>query len=182
MAKQVSPRETKRKFFVDYIAEGVPLEQLDRLKQQHKWTKEGALKVKFDLLDPGLNGSPLSLAGERGYLEVLKWLVHTFNISIEDIRRCNVSVITMAIEMGRLECVKWLINTFELTIGDAMARNGSALRCAITKGYVETVAYLIWYFGLEEYFEELEITEEVRKAVTLELAKLRPRLIKANQS
>jgi len=83
-----------------------------------------------------------------GHLEVLKWLVDTFKLTIEDARSEDNDAFRCACSHGQLEVLKWLVDKFELTIEDARSDNNCAFRCACWKGHLEVLKWLVDTFEL----------------------------------
>jgi hypothetical protein len=68
---------------------------------------------------------------QRGQLEVVKWLVATFEISRDEIVARRNAVFIEACLSGNVELVKWLATTFELTTREVKDGGSAALSSAL---------------------------------------------------
>lgn len=116
----------------------------------------------------------------NGQLEAIQWLVDYFGLTVEDVRANYNELLGDGIKSGQLACVKWLVNKFNLTVDDVQhSGQNSALLNGVRNNHFKTVGWLIWWFGMDDYFGEMQITDEKRNSIREELTKLRPGLIKA---
>ena len=56
----------------------------------------------------------LRCACEKGHLETVKYLVETFNLTIEDVRTYDNDALRCACGNGHLETIKYLIEKFDI--------------------------------------------------------------------
>lgn len=123
--------------------------------------------------------SALTNGVSTGNLECVKWLVKRFNLGVNNVHSY---VFQRGIEKGKLETVRWVVEYLNVPAKDVHIENKwfiSGLKVGIKEKKWEGVGWLIWWFGLDEDFEGLKITDEQRTHVQSELTKLRPRLVKA---
>jgi len=84
----------------------------------------------------------------HGHLEVLKWLVDKFGLTVMDVR-CNENwAFRIACLHGHLEVAKWLVDKFRLTIEDVRSLDNYAFRLACSHGHLEVAKWLVDIFGL----------------------------------
>ena len=93
------------------------------------------------------NNLALRWAAENGHLDVLKWLVSTFNLNSEDVRSDDNRALQLAAEYGHLDVLKWLVSTFNLNSDDVRSRNNYALQWAASEGHLDVVKYLCGITG-----------------------------------
>jgi ankyrin repeat protein len=68
------------------------------------------------------------LSSELGRLDLLKYLVETFQLTVEDARANNSYALRWAAYNGHFKVVKYLIKRFQLGAEDVRAYNNYALR------------------------------------------------------
>jgi len=79
----------------------------------------------------------------HGHLEVVKYLVETFHISIYDERTRHHIAFHSACFKGHFKIVKYLVDNFKMTIYDVMGINNIAFHDACRSGDLETVQFLV---------------------------------------
>ena len=88
-------------------------------------------------------------AARNGHVEMVKYLVARFELTVADARAEDNDPLRCAAGNGHMEMVKYLVDRFELTVADARADNNYALRWAAHNGHIEMVKYLVGEFELK---------------------------------
>jgi len=96
------------------------------------------------------NNYAFHIACQYEHLEVLKWLVDTFGLTIIDERGQIFYAFRWACSNGHLEVAKWLVDKFELTLDDLKSDNNHAFRSACMFGHLNILQFLIGCFQLSE--------------------------------
>lgn len=81
-----------------------------------------------------------------GHVEILQWLVETFNLTVEDVRSRR--ILNYAIETKVLEMIKYLVETFNLTVEDVRSNDNWILLTAAARGHLDVLRYLVETFKL----------------------------------
>lgn len=104
---------------------GGRLELLQWLEARFAWaTNEHLVRVED-------NGTPLSRACGKGQLEVVQWLVETYQLTKEDLFVGD--ALALACTTGELATVQWLATRFLLTADDFRHRDCLALRGVVLR-------------------------------------------------
>lgn len=128
-----------------YIHEKTPLNELKRLYTLEGWTVKDIRSIDPKNLTALCNGMI------NGQLDIVKWLVHQFGMTIEDVRADHNVALQAGIGNGQLECVKWLVSNFRLTVEDVRQKglfDQNTLFWAIQNNQLESAKWLVNYFGL----------------------------------
>ena len=78
----------------------------------------------------------------------LRWLVRSFNISVQLARASNNFALRGACRMGHLAVAQLLATHFDLTAEDARADDNFALRWSCGKGHLAVAQWLVEHFDL----------------------------------
>jgi hypothetical protein len=84
----------------------------------------------------------------NGYFEVAKWLVQTFRLTNEDVRRKDIFVFQLVCFYGQLQIVQWLIQRFEFTAEDVQLNNNYAFRLAFGNKHKHVTDWLTKTYGI----------------------------------
>jgi len=84
----------------------------------------------------------------NGHLEVAKWLVNNFELTVVDAKSENNQAFRWTCRSGHLEVAKWLVDTFDLTITDAKSDDNHAFRCACFNGHFKVMKWLVDTFEI----------------------------------
>ena len=106
-----------------------------------------SLKLEHVLSD---NNYAFCCACEYGHLEVAKWLVDTFGLTINNVRSKDNFAFRLTCENGHLEVAKWLVDKFGLNIADVKSQNNYAFCSACENGHLNIMQFLIGSFELLE--------------------------------
>ena len=93
-----------------------------------------------------VNNFAFRVVCQRGLLEVVKYLVENFNLTIDDVRSDNNFALRHASVNRHSEVVTYLANTFNLTIDDARSGNDFALLFACFCRQFEIATFLVTRF------------------------------------
>ena len=74
----------------------------------------------------------------HGHLEMARWLVDTFKLTMNDVRSCNCFAFNQACSHGHLETAKWLVEAFPVEKNDALADDAYGFTAACMRGHLET--------------------------------------------
>ena len=84
-------------------------------------------------------------ASAYGHLNILKWLINTFQLTCVDQR-----LFQLASGNGHLDVLKWLTVTFQMKAIDARADNNCAFRWASGNGHLDVLKWLTFTFQLSD--------------------------------
>ena len=107
----------------DYIFKFLPIKKMIRLNLVSRFFNEiielnRNFKCKILLFkNEKENKTPkeqFQWACYKGYLEVCKWLISTFNLTIKDVRSRDNLALRCAYENGHSKVCKWLKETFKI--------------------------------------------------------------------
>jgi hypothetical protein len=93
----------------------------------------------------------LVIAINRGYLDMVKWLVGAFDYFDRETKsHVKKFCIEMCCNNNQLEMAKWLADKFEVERTDVRFNYNSSLRICCDKGNLEMAKWLVQRFGLNE--------------------------------
>ena len=98
----------------------------------------------------GFGNLSLKYSSMHGDLDTMKYIVETYNLTVNDIRgndRSNYPL-RKAVKYGNIKTVKYLVNTFNLTTEDIRSKNNYALRKTPKRGCVKLIKFLMNTFHL----------------------------------
>jgi hypothetical protein len=80
--------------------------------------------------------------------DTARWLIETYNLSVDDIRCENNEVFVEVCGHGQLEFAQWIADRYQLVTADARDQNNYALQVACAAGHLSMVQWLVDRFGL----------------------------------
>jgi antitoxin component HigA of HigAB toxin-antitoxin module len=85
----------------------------------------------------------------KNRLEMIKFLVGIYRLTIDDLRTDDNIILLSSCEYGHLEIVKYLINTFDLKVEDTKGIDDhDALQISCATGHLEIIKFLVDTFKL----------------------------------
>lgn len=98
-------------------------------------------------------------------LKVLKWLINTFKLTVDDIRCHNNLLIKTLCKDEDLEALRWLIKVFPLTMEDFKSNDNEALKNICKKGYFELYDFLMDTFNIPSEDREFSASFRIARAI-----------------
>lgn len=141
--------EINRQPLIDRLSEKTfHVKDTEELCSLENWTDE---YIRAD------NNPVLQKCAAKGKLEIIKWLILEFSLTVEDIRlpdtfSSGYTTFQWCLYGGHLACAIWLTDTFNLTVQDArfeIERWGfTALAVCVYNGHTECAKWLVNRFNL----------------------------------
>jgi hypothetical protein len=90
----------------------------------------------------------LGLSCRRGHLSIAHWLVSTFGLTLDDVRKSH--ALCESCFGGYLHVAQWLTSNFHLGAEDARRKGNDALLDACGRGHLAVAQWLVSTFGLKD--------------------------------
>ncbi len=105
-------------------------------------------RVKYYYRSNIFNLTDFFYACQHGYIDVVKWMHTTYNLTQKDGRIYDNNPLRRACQYGKLELVEWICTTYNLTSKDARSYRNDSLGIACKYGNLELVKWLHKTFEL----------------------------------
>jgi antitoxin component HigA of HigAB toxin-antitoxin module len=103
----------------------------------------------YNIQNARFNGNYLlRTVAKCGHIEILKYIVETYNLTIRDVRTYGNEALIEALDYNHSDIARYLIETFNLTVKDIRYDDNAVLRKAAYHGNLDVLRWLIEKFNL----------------------------------